>query len=66
MKIDRLVLTVCRHGDAWAVEEDGRYFGHSADKDVAKASANKRAREMQDEGRPCQVRVSGEHGFYAA
>jgi hypothetical protein len=65
MKIDRMVLTVCRHGDGWAVEEDGRYFGHSTDKDVAKATANKRARQMQDEGCPCQVRVSGEHGFYA-
>ena len=65
MKIDRLILTVCRHGDSWAVEEGGQYFGHSADKDIAKASAHKRARQMQDEGRPCQVRVSGEHGFYA-
>lgn len=66
MKIatDRLVLTVCRHEGAWAVEESGRFFGHSSDKDVAKASANKRARHMQDEGRACQVRVSGEHGFF--
>jgi hypothetical protein len=23
------------------------------------------ARQMQDGGKPCQVRVSGEHGFFA-
>jgi hypothetical protein len=65
MKIDRVVLTICRHDESWAVEEDGRYFGHSADKDVARASANKRAREMQDSGQACLVRVFGEHGFFA-
>jgi len=68
MKIEavRLILTVCRHDGAWAVEEEGRFFGHSIDKDIAKASANKRARQVQDEGRLCQVRVSGEHGFFAS
>jgi hypothetical protein len=35
------------------------------DKEIAKAAANKRARQVQEEGRPCQVRVSGETGFYA-
>jgi hypothetical protein len=65
MKIDRVVLTVCRDGDRWAVEENGGFSGHSSDKDVAKAFANKRARQMQDAGHPCQVRVSGEHGFFA-
>lgn len=65
IELERLVLTVCRHDGAWAVEEEGRYFGHTADKDIARASANKRARQMQDDGRPCLVRVSGEHGFYA-
>ncbi|MCR5879139.1 hypothetical protein [Phenylobacterium sp. J367] len=47
------------------MEEEGRFFGHSADKDVAKASANKRAREAQDAGKPCLVRISGENGFFA-
>jgi hypothetical protein len=47
------------------VEEEGAYFGHSRDKEIARAFATKRARHMQDEGRPCLVRVSGEHGFYA-
>ena len=64
MEIDRRVLTVCRHGDGWAVEEAGSYFGQSADKDVAKASANKRARQMQDAGCPCRVRVCGEAGYF--
>jgi hypothetical protein len=64
--MDRTILSVVRHDGAWAVEEDGRFFGPSSEKEVAKASANKRAREMQDGGRACQVRVSGEHGFYGA
>lgn len=64
--LDRLVLTVCRDNGVWAVEEEGSFFGHSTDKEVVKASANKRAREVQDHGRACQVRVSGEHGFFAA
>ena len=62
---DRAVLTVARHKNAWAVELNGDYFGHSADKEICKAAANKRAREMQDGGQCCLVRVSGEIGFYA-
>jgi hypothetical protein len=62
---DRVILTVLRHDGAWAVEHGGEHFGHSSDKEVAKASANKRARQIQESGRACQVRVSGEHGFYA-
>jgi hypothetical protein len=65
-ELDRAVLTVLRHDGGWAVEHDGEHFGQSADKEVAKASAHKRAREFQDAGRPCQVRVSGEHGFFVA
>ena len=65
MQIDRTILTICRHQDGWAVEEEGRYFGYSADRDVVRATANKRAREMMDEGCPCLVRVAGEPGFYA-
>ena len=34
----RAVFTVTRHDGRWAVEHDGEYFGHSADKDVAKAT----------------------------
>ena len=63
--VERCVFTVIRHEGQWAVEYAGDYFGHSIDKEIAKAFANKRAREVQEEGRPCQVRVSGETGFYA-
>lgn len=61
----REVLTVLRRDDAWAVELDGELFGRSTDKEVSKAAANKRARQMQDSGRLCLVRVSGEAGFYS-
>lgn len=63
MASDRAVLTVVRHEGSWAVELEGEYFGRSSDKDVAKAAANKRAREFQDAGRPCQVSVIGELSF---
>jgi hypothetical protein len=63
---DRATLTVIRLEGLWVVECDGEKFGVSSDKEVAKAAANRRAREIQDGGRACQVRVSGEHGFYPA
>ncbi|ACG79173.1 conserved hypothetical protein [Phenylobacterium zucineum HLK1] len=63
MSIDRIVFTVTRHEGQWAVEQDGRYFAHSREKEEAKAAANRHARAAQDEGRACQVRVLGEHGF---
>jgi len=63
---ERSVLTVARSGVGWAVELDGELFGHSADKEIAKAAAHRRALQMQDSGRACQVRVSGEHGFYGS
>lgn len=66
MTTERAVLTVTRHEGIWAVELDGERFGQSSDREISKAAANRRAREMQDAGRPCQVRVAGETGFYAA
>ena len=63
---DRAVLSVMRHEGVWRVEHEGETFGHSADKEIAKAAAHRRARQMQDSGRACQVRVFGEHGFWAA
>lgn len=63
---DRAVFTVQRHNGQWAIEHDGEYSDHADDKEVVKAAANKRARNAQDGGRPCQVRVTGEHGFYPA
>ena len=63
---DRAVFTVVRHKDGWAVEHDGQFSDLTADKEVAKAAANKLARAAQDAGQACLVRVTGEHGFYAA
>jgi len=63
---DRAVLTVIRHEGEWAVELEGELFGHSRDREISKAAAHRRAREMQESGRPCRVWVSGETGFYAA
>jgi hypothetical protein len=65
VNLDRAVFTVLRHAGAWAVEHDGEYFGHSPDKEVAKAYAHKRARQVLDGGRACQVQVYGE-GFFGA
>jgi len=62
--LDRAVFTVLRHDGHWAVEHEGEFFGHSADKEVARAFATKRARQCQDGGRACQVRVHGELGYY--
>jgi len=65
MITERIILTVARHDSGWSVEQDGIHFGQSADKEVAKAAANRRARSLQDDGQLCQVRVSGEHGYWA-
>jgi len=62
---DRETLTVARHEGRWAVEHMGEFSDHTFNKEEAKAAANKRARALQDAGRACQVRVSGEHGFFA-
>ena len=62
--LDRTILSVVRHNDMWAIEQDGEHFGHARDKEVAKATAHKRARAMQDRGQACQVKVYGEFGFF--
>jgi hypothetical protein len=63
---DRAILTVLRHSGLWVVEHDGERFGHSPDREIAKAAANKRARQMQDGGRACQVLVQGDLGLFGA
>ncbi len=63
---DRAVLTVTRHEGVWRVEYEGEHFGHSRDKEIAKAAANRQARQIMDGGKSCEVRISGEHGFWAA
>jgi len=62
---ERETLTVARHDGWWAVEHQGEFFGHTPHREEAKAAANKRARALQDAGRPCQVRVAGELGYFA-
>ncbi|MFL5294957.1 MAG: DUF2188 domain-containing protein [Phenylobacterium sp.] len=62
---ERETLTVARDDGRWAVEHQGVFSDHTSDREEAKAAANKRARELQDAGRPCQVRVTGEHGYFA-
>jgi hypothetical protein len=61
--LERTVFTVMRDGDAWAVELRGAFFGHASDKEVAKAFALKRAREVVDGGGAAQVRVHGEGAY---
>jgi hypothetical protein len=62
---ERETITVAKHDGRWAVEHQGVFHDHTSDREEAKAAANKRARALQDSGRACQVRVSGEHGFFA-
>jgi hypothetical protein len=61
--IDRVVLTLARNAGVWSVDLEGGAFGHSFDKEVARAAAIKRARDIQDGGRACEVRVMGEPFF---
>ena len=58
--LERTVFTVARDGHAWRVEWDGEAFGHSLEKEVAKAHAHKRAREVVDAGGAVQISVQGE------
>ncbi|MDZ4373154.1 MAG: hypothetical protein U1C74_17255 [Phenylobacterium sp.] len=62
--MDRAVINIVRHDDGWAAELEGERFAYSVDKEVARAGAVRRARKLLDGGRPCQVRVQGEQGFF--
>lgn len=57
---DRAVLTVARIEGLWSVECLGERFGHSSDKEEARAAAHRHARSLQDGGQPCQILVVGE------
>lgn len=65
IEVQREIYAVIRHAEGWAVEHGGELFDASRDKEEAKAAAHRRARAASEAGRPCQVRVSGEHGFAA-
>ena len=64
--LERTILNVSRHEGVWRVEHEGQEFGHSADKEIAKAAASRQARELMDAGQACEVRISGERAFHAA
>jgi hypothetical protein len=63
---ERTVFSVVRHSSGWAVEHEGEISDATPDKEIAKAAANRRARVAQDAGKPCLVRVFGEHGYFSA
>ena len=63
---DRTTFTVAPHNGGWAVEEGGVFSSRCVTKDEAMAEANKRARAAHDDGRACQVRVTGEIGYFSA
>ena len=58
--LTRKILTVGRQDGVWSVSHGGEPFGHSTDKEIARAAAFRRARELLDKGQACQVRVFGE------
>lgn len=62
----RAILTVIPHPSGWAVEVDGETFDPSGTKEEARAAASRRAHAFQEAGRPCQINVSGETGFFRA
>jgi hypothetical protein len=63
---DRAVLKVLRRDGQWLVELEGEVMAQSTEKEVSQATANRLARRLLDEGRPCEVRVWGEFGYYGA
>ncbi|MBS0298055.1 MAG: DUF2188 domain-containing protein [Proteobacteria bacterium] len=62
----RAVFTVTPHADGWGVEHEGELLDPCRTMEEARAAATRRARACQDLGRPCQINVSGERGFFAA
>ncbi|HWA60163.1 MAG TPA: DUF2188 domain-containing protein [Caulobacteraceae bacterium] len=60
----RALFTIRSDAGAWVVEHDGRRLDTTSTQEEARAAANKHARQAQDDGRPCQVRVIGEAGFF--
>jgi len=60
---DSAVFTVLRLGNAWAVECQGEVFGHAASQETARASAQRRAREVVDGGGAARVHIAGERLF---
>ncbi len=59
-----LIFRIVEHDGAWSVEHEGRYSNRSRDKAEVIASATKLARAAIVIGRPAQVRVEGEAGYF--
>jgi hypothetical protein len=59
-----LIFRVVQHDGAWSVEHEGSFSNRSRDKAVAIASATKLARAAIVVGRPVQVRIEGETGYF--
>jgi len=57
---ERVVLTVTCHQRVWRVEHGTQSFGHSHEKEITRAAAMRRARELHDGGSTCQILVHGE------
>jgi hypothetical protein len=62
--IQRDIFTIARHLDGWAVEHNGEFTDPSSSKDEVRAAAHKHARASHDAGRPAQVTVGDETGFF--
>jgi hypothetical protein len=58
------IFLVTRRDGAWSVEHDGRSSCRSPNKEEVVASATKLARAASLDGRPSQVRIEGETGYF--
>ena len=63
---DREVFTVAPYKDGWAVEHNGEFTAAATSKEEARAAAHRAARASHDAGKPCQVTVRGESGYFGA
>lgn len=59
-----LIFRIVQHDGAWSVEHNGHYSNHSSDKADVIAAASRLARAASGEGRPSQVRIEGESGYF--
>ena len=59
-----LIFRVVQQDGGWSVEHEGQFSSRSPDKAVAVASATKLARAALTVGRPVQVRIEGETGYF--
>ncbi len=58
------IFLVTRRDGAWSVEHEGRSSHRSPNREEVIASATKLARAASHDGRPSQVRIEGETGYF--